>query len=231
MKNETIDDVLKKAANITLELNPQTLQCITDSIKVPLDPVRSLPQTWVLATGLVLTCAAVSLTGAARAGFFGFKKMDLLESSVIFSELVLLVWLVGIGFIHEMIPGSRRRVSPGTLMSFGSAALLAAFALLFRDYRIDHFLSIGIICLLTGLIHAVPAALLCWLILRRGYATNLIAAGWVAGMLGGLSGVGVLELHCPNFQAAHVLVWHTLVIPLGSALGALTAWALRFRLR
>ncbi len=32
-------------------------------------------------------------------------------------------------------------------------------------------------------------------------------------MLGGLAGVGVLELHCPNFQAAHVLVLALAVSP------------------
>ena len=46
-------------------------------------------------------------------------------------------------------------------------------------------------------------------------------------VLGGLAAVGVLELHCPNFQAAHVLVWHTAVVPLSAAAGAFVAWALR----
>jgi hypothetical protein len=48
-------------------------------------------------------------------------------------------------------------------------------------------------------------------------------------MLGGLAGVGVLELHCTNFQAAHVLVWHTAVVPLSGAAGALVGWTLHLR--
>jgi len=39
----------------------------------------------------------------------------------------------------------------------------------------------------------------------------------------------MLELHCANFQAAHVLVWHIAVVPLSGAAGALVAWSLRFR--
>ena len=179
--------------------------------------------------GLVLVCAAVSLAGAARAGFFGFEKMDLLERSLIFPALVILACLAGNAFVHEMIPASRRRVSPGALLAFGSLVLLGVFALLFRDYRTDHFVSVGIVCLLTGLLHAIPAALLSWLLLRRGFAVNPVSAGLVAGALGGLAGVGVLELHCPNFQAAHILVWHTAVVPLSGAVGALVAWVLRFR--
>lgn len=228
MKDEDIDDVLNKAARVTHGLKPAMIQHIADSIKPSLRPVRLLPPTWVMTGGLVLACAAVSLVGAARAGFFGFAKMDLLDRSSIFPALVVLACVAATAFVHEMIPGSLRRVSPGALLGFGCAALLALFALLFRDHRVDHFFSIGIVCLVTGFVHAVPAALLAWLLLRRCFAVNSVSAGLAAGTLGGLAGVGVLELHCPNFQAAHVLVWHTAVVPLSGAAGALVAWALRF---
>lgn len=229
MKDEEIDDVLNRAAQAPPGLKPETLQRVAASIKLPLRPVRPLPPTWVLTGGLVLVCAAVSWAGAAHAGFFGFDKMNVLERSVIFSALLIFAWLAGNGFVREMIPGSRRRISPGALLGFGCAALLSVFAYLFRDYQNDHFVSIGILCLITGLLHATPAALLSWLLLRRGFAVNSISAGLVAGTLGGLAGVGMLELHCPNFEAAHILVWHTAVVPLSGALGALVAWALRFR--
>jgi len=35
----------------------------------------------------------------------------------------------------------------------------------------------------------------------------------------------VLELHCANFEAAHLLVWHTAVVPVSGAAGAVLAWA------
>jgi len=228
MKDEEIDDFLPRAARVPHDLKPETLERIADSIKPSLRSVSPLPPTWVLAGGLVLICAAVSLAGAARAGFFGFAKMDLLERLLVFPALVILVWLAASEFVHVMIPGSLRRISPGALLTFVSAALLVVFSFLFRDYQTDHFFSIGIVCLLTGFLHAIPAALLGWLLIRRGFAVNSILAGLVAGVLGGLAGVGMLELHCPNFQAAHVLVWHTAVVPLSGAAGALVGWMLRF---
>ena len=231
MRDEEIDEVLKKAARAPDDLRPEMLQRVADSIKPSLCPVRPLPPTWVMAGGLVLVCAVVSFAGAARAGFFGFEKMDLLERLLVFPALVLLAWMAGSEFVHAMIPGSRRRISPGAFLGFASAALLAVFAFLFRDYRTDHFFSVGIVCLLTGFLHAIPAALLGWLLLRRGFAVSSVSAGLVAGVLGGLAGVGVLELHCPNFEAAHVLVWHTAVVPLSGAAGALVAWTLRCRHR
>lgn len=228
MKDENIDDVLNQAASAPHDLKPEMLQHIADSIKLSLRPVRPLPPAWLMTGGLVLSCAAVSLAGAARAGFFGFAKMDLLDRWLIFPALVALACVAAGAFVHEMIPGSLRRVSPSMLLGFGCAALLGMFALLFRDHRTDHFFSIGIVCLVTGVIHAIPAALLAWLLLRRGFAVNAVSAGLVAGTLGGLAGVGMLELHCPNFQAAHVLVWHTAVVPLSAGAGALVAWMLRF---
>ncbi|MGA2889203.1 MAG: NrsF family protein [Terracidiphilus sp.] len=227
MKDEEIDDVLKGIARGPHVLNAETLQRVSDSIKTSLRPVRPLPPTWVLAGGLVLVCAAVALAGATRAGFYGIEKMDILERALIFSTLVVFAWVVGIGFVHEMVPGSRRRIAPGALMVIVSALMVGIFAFLFRDYQTSNFFSEGIACLLAGLLFAVPTALLAWLLLRRGFAVSPVSAGLVAGTLAGLAGLGMLELHCPNFQAAHVLVWHIAVIPLSAAAGAFVALALR----
>ena len=229
MKDPEIDDVLKKAAQAPDDLDPRVLERISGSIKASLCPVRPLPPAGLMAAGLVFICAAVSLAGAARTGFFGFTRMDLLERSLIFPALAVLTWLAAVSFVQQMIPASRLRVAPGTLLAFSSITLLAAFALLFRDYHIDHFFSAGFACLLTGLLYAIPAGLLGWLLLRRGFAVNSVSAGLAAGTLAGLAGVGMLELHCPNFQAAHILVWHIAVVPVSAALGALLGWALRFR--
>jgi hypothetical protein len=219
MRDEEVDKVLQKASGIA----PQVADSITSSLR----PVRPLPPTWVLTGGLALICAAVSVAAAARAGFYGIEKLGLSERVLIFSTLGILVWVAGKELVSQLIPGSSQRFSVGALLTIGSAALLGVFALMFRDYRTDHFISAGIVCLLTGLLLAIPAAFLSWLLLRRGFAVNPVAAGLVGGALAGLSGVTMLELHCANFQALHVLVWHTAVVPVSAAAGALVGWALR----
>jgi hypothetical protein len=148
---------------------------------------------------------------------------------LIFSTLGILAWVAGKEFVSELIPGSRHRVRPGVLLIIVSVALLGVFALLFRNYRTDHFISAGIACLLTGLLLAIPAAFLSWWLLRRGFAVNSVSAGFVGGALAGLCGVTMLELHCVNFEALHVLVWHTAVVPVSAVAGALLGWALRSR--
>lgn len=228
MSDREMDKILEELAAGS-RLEPELLERVTDSIKSSMRPVRPLPPTWVLASGPILICAAVALAGAARAGFYGIEKMSVLERALIFPTLGIFVWVAAAEFVSEMIPGSRRRMAPGALLGIGSLALLGLFAVLFRNYRTDHFVSAGIVCLLTGLLHAVPTGLVSWWLLRRGFAVNSVAAGLAGGTLAGLAGVTMLELHCANFQALHVLLWHTAVVPVSGAAGALLAWALRSR--
>ncbi len=231
MNDEEINKALQAAAETPQHLDPLARERISEAIKSSLRPVRPLPPQWLMAAGLFLLCAAVSVAGAARAGFFGVAKMDGLERSLVFPVLILLMGLAAVGFVHQMVPASRIRVSPGALAALTMVALLAVFADLFRDYHTDDFISAGVACLAAGLLHAIPAGLLGWLLLRRGFAAKPVAAGLVAGTLAGLAGVGMLELHCPNFQAAHILVWHTAVLPVSAGLGALLGRVYAFRAR
>jgi len=224
VKDREIDAILNRAAQTPHQVEPALLASLANSVGASLRPVRPLPPAWTLVGGLVLICAAVAVAGAARFGLHGVEKMSLLDRGLIFSALGIFVWLAATTQVAEMIPGSRRRVSPGTLLAAGSLALVAVFAILFRDYHTHRFVPQGVACLTAGLLHAIPAALVSWLLLRRGFAVNPVAAGLVAGTLAGLAGVTMLELHCPNFEALHVMLWHTAVVPIAGATGALLAW-------
>jgi hypothetical protein len=225
LKDEEIDDLLNKAASAPHALKPELLERISASIQASLRPVRPLPPNWIITCALVFICAVISIGGAARIGFAGFEKMDLLKRLLVFPLLLTLMWIMASRFVREMIPGSLKRISAGALLILGSSALLALFGLLFHDYQVTHFFSIGMACLIVGLVHAVVAGLLSWILLRRGFAVNAVSAGLIAGALGGVAGLGVLELQCPNFEVAHLLIWHTGVVPVSSAAGALIGWS------
>lgn len=226
---KALDKTLDKAAQAPYQVDPALLDAVADSIKSSMRPVRPLPPARVLSVGVFLIAAAIAIAGAARAGFHGIEKLDPLQSAIIFSALAVLIWAAAQEFISQMIPGSRHRLDPRALMQTCTVALVIVFALLFRDYRTTHFLSAGALCLFTGVLHAIPAGVLSWWVLRRGFAVNLIAAGLAGGMVGGLAGLTMLELHCDNFQAMHIIVWHTAVVPFSGAVGALLAWAYRAR--
>ncbi len=227
MRDDEIDEIVSKAVPAPQSPRPEVLQRVTASIAASLRPVRPIAADWVLTGALVLVCVAVSLGDALRVGLFGFEKMDLVQRGLVFPVLGILLWTTARTMVAEMIPGSRRSLMAGALLVLSCVALAGLFASLFRDPGMDQFVSIGIACLTAGLLHAIPAALLSWFVVRRGFALNAVSAGLVAGMLGGLAGVGMLELHCPNFETAHLLVWHLAVVPLSGALGALVGWIAR----
>jgi hypothetical protein len=219
--NDREIDKLLSGATIPQGPNAESLGRIAESISGSLHPVRRLPPRWVLASATASICVVVALAGAAALGFSGIAKMSALERAAVFSALGTLMLAAASELAAAMIPGSRRRLSSGALLTVTSLCLAAVLALCFRDYQTTHFLHAGLVCLVLGLAHAIPAELLSWLALRRGFAVDAVSAGLAAGTLAGLAGFGMLELHCPNFQAAHVLVWHIGVLLVSAALGAL----------
>jgi len=226
MKNEDVDKVLESKARAAPELDAALAANIASSITTSLTPQRPLPPASALIAALLLSSATVAVLGAARAGFYGVVLLGLWAPMVILVTCALLTLAVAASLVSEFIPGSRRYLSPGVLDAAVVLVLLAVFGALFRDLRTDHFFSAGLTCLTTGVLHALPAGLIAWLLVRRGYAVNPISAGLLMGLLGGLAGLTMLELHCTNFQASHVLVWHTAVVPASGAIGGAIAWAL-----
>ncbi|HEY2017045.1 MAG TPA: NrsF family protein [Bryobacteraceae bacterium] len=228
MRDREIDEILKQAAQAAQGPDPALLDRVAASLGPSIRPVRPLPPAWLLATVLALACAAVALAGALRLGLAGLQKLSGLERAVIFPALAILICLTAIACTAEMIPGSRRLLAPSSLAWAGIAVLLAVFAALFRDYQTSDFVHQGVVCLTAGVLHAIPTGLAAWLLLRRGYAVNPVGAGLLAGLLAGWAGVAMLELHCANFQALHVMLWHTAVLAVSGAAGALLG---RFRSR
>lgn len=227
MRDEDIDDILKRSGDAAPEVDPAVLDRVSGAIRSSLNPVRPLPPAGVLAGGLLLICAAVALAGGMLLGPHGIQKMSALEIGLIFPVLGILLWMGAVLCVAEAIPGSRRPMAPGLLALSACMALAAVFGLLFRDYRTERFVSQGMACLIAGLGLALPASLAVWWFLRRGFAVNSVAAGFAKGTLAGLAGVTMLELHCTNFEAPHVMVWHIAVLPVSAAIGMLAAWMAR----
>ena len=229
MMDNNIDDLLRNSARAPHPVDPALVDRIARSLAADLRPVRPLPPARFLVSGLLLVWAAVAVTGAAVLGFFGIRRLDALEIAVIFPVLALFALAAAMSSVAEMTPGSLRRVPSAWLPLIGIGVLTAVFAALFHDYRVERFVHQGLVCLIAGLVHAVAAGGGTWLVLRRGFAVSPATAGLVTGTLASLAGVTMLELHCPNLQAPHILVWHTAVIPLSAAAGALLGWVLDAR--
>ena len=227
MTDGDIDDVLNQAAGAAPEVDPALLENISRSVGGSLTPVRPLPRKSVLMAAATAMCAAIGFAGAATLGMHGIEKMSAVQAGMIFPVLGLLICLAARLSVSEMSPGSPRELPPWLWPVAGSLTLVAVFAALFHEYRTERFLAQGLTCLKAGLLHAIPTALAAWLLLRRGFAVHPIASGLALGTLAGLAGVTMLELHCVNFEAPHVMLWHTAVLPLSGALAASAVWIWR----
>ena len=223
MRDGDIDDVVKQAAGAAPEVDPALLDRISRSLQSSLHPVRPLPPSWLLAILLVLISTAIALAGGILLGPYGIHKMGAVEAAFVFSSLGVLMCVAASVGVAQMIPGSRRPIAPGTFVLGACVALAVLLGLIFHEDRTGRFVPQGLVCLGLGLGHALPAALLVWWALSRGFAVNSAAAGLAKGALAGMTGVALLELHCPNFEAAHVTVWHIAVIPISCAACALVA--------
>jgi hypothetical protein len=96
-------------------------------------------------------------------------------------------------------------------------AVVAGIVFEFGDAT--RFWARGWACLGMGVPFALLAVGPFWVVLRRGAILSPRAAGSAAGLLAGLAGTSVLEIHCPNLDLSHILVWHVGLSVLGSLCG------------
>jgi hypothetical protein len=201
-------------------VNPELVAKISGDILPKVGSVRPLPGRAVIQAQAIAAAALIAVAGASGIGFYGIQRLTAGESSAIFSAVAFLLWLAAATATAAIVPGSRQRVRPLSLTALACAALVAVFAAIFHDYSTASFVHQGIACLTAGLADAAPAAVIIWLVLRRGFAVDARAAGAAGGALAGLAGLFMLELHCPIFKAPHAMVWHVAVIPICAAVGA-----------
>jgi hypothetical protein len=200
-------------------VDPVVVARIDEALRADLRPARPVPSTGALVAMLFAVFAAIAVLGAYWLGFYGARRLGAAALAAILVPLAGQALLLAEAGANAMVPGSRRAAHPGVLAGAACLLMIAIFAALFRDYRTDSFVRQGVSCLKAGLLWAAPAALGAWLVLRRGFAVDSRAAGVAIGALGGLAGLAVLELHCPNFRLAHIAVWHIAGVPVAAVAG------------
>jgi len=221
---DKLDQILARAAGAE-PVAPELVERISGAVLPGLRPVRPMPSAEAMVAALLLLSVAVGAGAAAILGMQGLAILSGAQALLIFAAIGLSGGLAASQSAAEMVPGSKAMANPIALMLGASLALMGIFAILFGGYAMDAFVPQGVPCLTAGLSVALPAGGGAWLILRRGFAVDRAAAGSALGTLAGLTGVTMLELHCPNLRAIHVMAWHVAVVPLGAAGGALLAWA------
>lgn len=224
MTEKEIDDILDRASRPS-DLDPALLERAKQTVVSNLRPLRPLPPPGLFIAAFLIVFGVILAAGASITAMNGWRALAATDRIAIFAALVAMASLGAIACSREMRPAGGRRVT-GMVFVIAVAGLLAIFALILRDYSMQKFVRQGVPCLVVGLAFALPAALIGTVLLRRGYILNRLAAGLAVGTLAGLSGIGVLELHCANLKASHVMSWHVGVVLISALLagGLLAIW-------
>ncbi len=206
------------------ELDPALVARVGSPVLSSLSRVRPLGPVSVYAAGLFTIFAALGAIGGKMLGIYGWPAMNAGARMLIFTTLVVLAGLAASVIARDMRPGAKT-AGGWLLFAITFIAVETVFFFLFRDYGMGQFMHLGTGCLKAGLRYAIPAGVLAWLVLRRGYVVAPVSAGAAVGTLAGLAGLAALELHCPILTIPHVAVWHSAVVVLSIAAGAFAGWA------
>jgi len=225
MTPQDIDRILAQAANRSAPSDSDSAEIARATASLPgsLAPVRPIRSPWLFVLLLVAAFAAIALSGAAIFGIRGLPVLSIVRRAVIFPVILAGAGIAAVASAREMRPAGGTRISRVAL-AVAVLAPLAAFALLFQDYDFRNFVPEGVRCLLAGLACAIPAGLVIFLLLRRGFILDYRATGLAAGSLAGLAGIGMLELHCPILKAPHIMFWHVAVVGISGIGGWLAGW-------
>jgi hypothetical protein len=197
----------------------EILRLIERAMVADLRKVRPIAaKRYVLAAFMAIYASVVALS-IFRLGAFAIRVMSPLQAAFILGVLAISAGLLAYSLVNQMVPGSRYGIPPG-LLPFGITILLAiAMAALFQFQHEQNFWAHGWACVRTGTPLAALAAVPLWLVLRRGAILSPAMTGAATGLLAGLAGTTVLEIHCPNLNAWHILVAHLGVAVLGAMAG------------
>jgi hypothetical protein len=204
--------------------SPATLRKIAEGIATNLRPVRPVAPAGYFFGAFVAIFVSIVAIGVYRMGAFAIAVMTPVQTAAILSALAISTGLLAYSLVNQMVPGSRHRIPPMLLPVGIAISLTIAIAVLFQFQHERDFWGNGWRCIRAGTPFGLFAALPIWLVLRRGAILSPTMTGAATGLFAGLVGTSVLEIHCPNLDAWHILVSHLGVAILCALAGLVIGW-------
>jgi hypothetical protein len=187
------------------------LKQIEAALLTDLKPVRPLASTGVYFGAFAGIFVAVCILGCAVIGQLGWHALSELQKFAAFVPLAATGALLAFSLVRQMRPAAKHARSSALLSVGFFVLLLLIMAVIFKPAQESGFVRQGLACFRTGMSFAVPAAFLFSLLLLRGAALSPWLTGATAGGLAGLVGLAALEIHCPDLNVYHIVVWHVSV--------------------
>ena len=188
---------------------PKALQSRIEAAILPgLVPVSPLRGAWRIATNLLLCAVAVVAAANWHLGIAGWQARNSLQVSVDFTLLGISIFVIAFTLAKQMVPGSPHTAPALVFIATPLLSLLAAAVLLFGYRWSPNFGPRAFSCWEIGVVCAALSAPLFWFVLRRGFSLDPMSQGAMTGLLAGLVGTTVLEIHCPYLDRLHISAGH-----------------------
>ena len=206
--------------------SPATLRHIEEGMAKNLRPVRPVAPAGYFFAALAGIFVSIGALAVYRMGALAITVMTPLQTAAILSALAISTGFLASSVVNQMVPGSRVAVSPKLLTIGITISFTMATALLFHFQQQHNFWRSALVCVRAATPIGGLAAVLFWLVLRRGAVLSPSMTGAATGLLAGLVGTTVLEIHCPILNAWHILASHlgvAILCALGGFVTGLTA--------
>ena len=205
--------------------SPELYGNIQSAIQASLQCVSPRPPARAIAFEFGTAFLILAIPAAAMMGLGGVEKMNVLQLIAMTAVLALGVALLALSLAWQVAPGSLQRISVRDAVNILIAGFILGVVFLFPWHTPEAFLARGWPCLRVGLMMALPAGLLFWLVARRGAPLETKTLGGTLGAISGLLGVSVLQFHCDRQDAEHLLFWHGGILLVSTVAGVLIASA------
>ena len=209
------------AASQSRELRPEVERKIQGLLTSSLTSVKPLPSQSRLALTFLAVFAAAAAGLIAVMDKAGFHLMTGAQISWMGAILAGGGILFSVALAWRMVPATRQRFPLSFVLALSGIGVIGGIALLFPWRTSSSFVSEGSPCAVMELMIAIPAAVIFWLLARRG---AIFASAGLGAALTGLAAflaLTPLQTQCMFQQAPHLLVWHGATAAILIGLGAL----------
>lgn len=231
MQNDSRDPDLERELNTwaasqpEAAVSPELQHTLQNTLKPSLTPVKAVPSQGRLIFFFLLIFVAGAAGLTTVMDKTGLRLMTGVQIAIVSAILSCGGILFAIQLAGQMIPGSKQRMSLPVVLMLCAIGVAGGLAILFPWRTSNNFVADGWPCAAMELLTAAPAALVFWLLARRG--ALFASAGLGAALAGAAAFLTLipLQFQCMFQQAPHLLLWHggaaLLVIALGALIGHL----------
>lgn len=230
-ESSELDRLLESGASkpAAEEVSPAMQRSIVDRLTPSLAPVKQLPSQTVLTAQFLAVFAACAVAIATLAGAMGMRFLTGTQITCMALVYGFGAILFSMALASRMVPAARR-LPLALVLALSGVALYGGFGLLFPVRPSTAFVSDGLACAIMETATALPAAVLFWLLARRGAPFMGAGFGAVVSGLAVFLGLAVVQTRCMFPNVAHLVVWHGGIAAVIVAAGAMIASASRNRL-